>query len=257
MMDMQEQVKVFDPNYRYGVDLDEKRPQDLQRVLIVEDDKDTVFLLKHILLRAGFGVMSAHDGEEALRKVVDLSPSLVLLDLMMPGVDGWSMLEYLRQASNIPVIVVSAVAGKEDVVRALSSGVDDYITKPFFNDELIARISTVLRRANPPAEISRLVFPQIDFVIDLSNQEVHYANKHIQLTEKEFAVLAVLAKHAPAIVSYPVISKAVWGQDLPAARKRTKYLIYLLRRKLEGLTPDRELLINVGRLGYKLQTQFN
>lgn len=243
------------PVYRFGVDLDDDQPVERPRIMVVEDDVDTVFLLKQILLRSGFGVMSATNGEEALHKCSELKPSLVLLDLMIPEMDGWAILNHLREISNIPVIIISALSNKEHVVKALKSGVDDYITKPFYNEEVVARISAVLRRAGQPAEISRLVFPQIGLIIDLSTQEVIYGKKSLQLTPKEFSVLAVLAKHAPAIVSYPVIAQTVWGEDVPEARKRTKYLVYLLRRKFQQLVPDHELLLNVGRLGYKLQTQ--
>jgi DNA-binding response OmpR family regulator len=133
--------------------------------------------------------------------------------------------------------------------------VDDYITKPFFNEEVVARIRAVLRRASEPQEISRLVFPQVELVVDLHSQEVTIKDVKIQLTTKEFAVLSVLAKHAPAIVSYSAMAQAVWGADIPEARKRTKYLIYLLRRKLEEAAPEANLILNVGRLGYKLQTE--
>jgi len=99
------------------------------------------------------------------------------------------------------------------------------------------------------------VFPQVDLVVDFKTQEVTIKDAKIQLTSKEFSVLSVLAKHAPAIVSYSVMAQAMWGADIPEARKRTKYLIYLLRRKLEEAAPDTDLILNVGRLGYKLQTE--
>jgi DNA-binding response OmpR family regulator len=254
MTEANTQVEMMSPANQLGMDLDEAQSANHYRVLIVEDDGDTVFLLKQILQRAGFNVMSAHNGQEALHKCADLRPDLVLLDIMMPEVDGWDTLKYLRQVSNIPVIMISALSSKEDVVKALHSGVDDYITKPFFNDEVVARIMAVLRRASTPKMITKLAFPKVALTIDLDTREVTCHNQLIQLTAKEFEVLSVLAQHAPSIVSYPVMARTVWGEDVPEVRKRTKYLIYLLRRKFAVVEMDKPLLVNVGRLGYKLNT---
>ncbi len=252
---MVQQLERTTMEFGLGVDLDEVSVMDRRRVLVVEDDADTVFLLKQILRRNGYNVLSASDGVEGLQKVSENRPDLILLDLMMPQMDGWQMIQFLRQISAVPVIIVSALQMKENVVQALQGGADDYITKPFYNDEVAARVSAVLRRTQQPQEVSRLVFPQIGLVIDKESQEVIYQGKTIQLTAKEFAVLSVLAKHAPAIVSYRVIAQSVWGESIPEVRERTKYLVYLLRRKLSSIAPEDKLIQNVGRLGYKLQTE--
>ncbi len=182
-------------------------------------------------------------------------PDLVLLDIMMPEMDGWEILNHLRQMTDVPVIVISALASKNEIVKGLSNGVDDYVTKPFYNAEVVARVKAVLRRSGKPQEVSRLVFPQVNLIVDLMSQEVTLNSKEIRLTPKEFSVLSVLAKHAPAIVSYQTISQAVWGEDSSDVRKRTKYLVYLLRRKFEKAEPGSNLILNVDRLGYKLQTE--
>jgi DNA-binding response OmpR family regulator len=249
-----ETESVINQNLGAGIDLDEVDAE-RQRVLVVEDEFDTIFLLKQILRIAGFNVLSASSGQEALKKLVDHKPDLVLLDLMMPDMDGWETLNHIRQMTDIPVIIVSAMAAKNDVVRGLSTGVDDYVTKPFYNAEVVARVKAVLRRAGKPQEVSRLVFPQVDLVVDMMAQEVALKDKDIRLTPKEFSVLSILAKHAPAIVSYQAISQAVWGEDSPDVRKRTKYLVYLLRRKFDKADPESNLILNVDRLGYKLQTE--
>lgn len=238
-----------------GRDLDDQLSIERQRVLVVEDEPDTVQLLKSILRMAGFDVLSAVNGLEAVRKFQSLAPDLVLLDLMMPEMDGWETLEHLRKLSDVPVIILSALGGKDEVVRALQDGVDDYLVKPFHNAEVVARIRTVMRRAGKPRPLTRLSFPTVQLTIDLESQEVNYCGKVIHLTPKEFAVLAVLAKNAPAIVGYTRISEAVWGEDSEDARKRTKYLIYLLRRKFEDAGGVGDLILNIDRLGYKLQTE--
>lgn len=240
---------------KLGIDLDEIPSIERQRILVIDDEPDTVFLIKNILRMAGYDVLSALSGADALKKCKDLPPDLVLLDLMMPEMDGWETLRYIREMSEVPVIIVSAIGAKEEIVHALDIGVDDYLTKPFFNAEVVARVRAVLRRAGKTQEISRLIFPQISLSVDMSTQEIVFQNKHIHLTPKEFAVMSVLAKNAPAIVSYNKISQAVWGEDSEDARKRTKYLIYLLRRKFETITPEIDLILNIDRLGYKLQTE--
>ena len=245
----------IDQSVGMGIDLDQVDAVDRHRVLVVEDELDTIFLLKQILRIAGFNVVSASSGNEALKKVVDYQPDIVLLDLMMPEMDGWQTFEYLRQMTEVPVIIVSALGTKEEVVSGLKQGVDDYISKPFYNKEVVERVKAVLRRTQNSQEISRLVFPQIDLIVDLMTQEVILVGERIRLTPKEFSVLSILAKHAPAIVSYETISDSVWGEDSPDVRKRTKYLIYLLRRKFEKAVSKSNLILNVDRIGYKLQTE--
>ncbi len=247
-------LQFRDPSKAEGVDLDAV-DESRQRILVVEDEPDTVFLLKQILRIAGFNVLSASNGHEALKKLAEYQPDLVLLDIMMPEMDGWEALNHMRKMSNIPVIVVSALGSKEDVIQGFSEGVDDYLAKPFYNAEVVARVKAVLRRAGRPQEVSRLVFPQVDLEVDLLTQEVLFHEQRIRLTPKEFSVLSVLAKHSPAIVSYSTISQSVWGEDSQDTRKRTKYLVYLLRRKFEKVQPGFELILNVDRLGYKLQSE--
>ncbi|MCD4671851.1 MAG: response regulator transcription factor [Anaerolineaceae bacterium] len=237
-----------------GIDLDDVGAMGRQRIMVVEDEGDTVYLLKNILRMAGFNVMSASGGEEALQKIGLHEPDLILLDLMMPDMDGWETFEYIRKMTETPVIFISALSSKEHIIKGLRTGVDDYITKPFHNEELVERVRAVLRRAGRTKEINRFVFPAIEMVVNIKGQQVQLADEHIHLTAKEFAVLAVLAKHAPQVVNYQTISESVWGADSTEARKRAKYLVYLLRRKFNEIIPDAELIQNVDRLGYRLNT---
>jgi DNA-binding response OmpR family regulator len=223
---------------------------------VVEDELDTVFLLKQILRMAGFNVLSATTGREALLKAAEQEPDLVLLDLMMPEMDGWEILDHLRQMiDKVPVIIVSARGNKDDVIKGLQAGADDYISKPFHNAELSERVKAVLRRASKPRELSHLVFPDIEMELDLNMQEVTIKDQSMRLTPKEFDILSLLAKHSPAIVSYESIADNVWGEDSPEIRRRIKYLIYLLRRKFESIKANPDLILNIDRLGYKLQTE--
>lgn len=236
-----------------GIDLDQIYEQpDRKRVLIVDDDADMVFLLKQILRTAGFDVVGATSGAEAVKKCADLPPNLILLDLMMPEIDGWKTYEYLREVTGAPVIIISAISTKDDIVRGLHLGVDDYVTKPFFNAEVVARVQTVLRRATPPEPMKHLVFPEIKMVIDLDTQEVRLRENPIHLTNREFAILALLARRSSENINYETIAREVWGQDNPDVRKRIKYLIYLLRRKLETDPSHPQMILNNEGFGYKL-----
>jgi DNA-binding response OmpR family regulator len=238
-----------------GIDLDALRASTRPTVLVVEDEPDTVLLLKQILRLAGFDVLGAFNGYEAIQKAAEAKPDLVLLDLMMPDMDGWQTFQFLRQTSDVPVVIVSAIHNKDEVVRALRMGVDDYLTKPFVNAEVVARVQSVLRRTRPTHQADRLVFPHSNLVIDFSTQEVVLNKRSIQLTGKEFAILATLARSAPDVVQYRAIAEAVWGKDNPQVRNRIKYLVYLLRQKLELASGAVDIIQNIDRLGYKLRVE--
>lgn len=239
-----------------GIDLDSLygRPK-RSRILIVDDDPDTIQLLKEILRSEGFDVYGATHRDEALRKIAEIPPNLILLDLMMPDYDGWNTYDQMRKITNAPVIVISAKDAKDEIVHGLQIGVDDYLTKPFFNAEVVARIRTVLRRSSTTESTDRLVFPEIDMVVDRANQEVFFHDKQIHLSRREFAILACLAGHAPRSVNNEVIAREVWGEDSPEARKRIKYLIYLLRKKIETRPSEPVFILNNEAYGYRLQTQ--
>jgi DNA-binding response OmpR family regulator len=244
-------LKVTGP----GVDLDNLESSQRFNVLIVDDEPDMVMLLKGILILSGFNVVSASSGSDGVKKLTLYRPDLVMLDLMMLDMDGWETMRYMREISDVPIIVISALGTKEDIVAGFRRGVDDYVTKPFYKEEIVERVRAVLRRSRKPQEISRLVFPKAGMVIDLLSQEVCIKDTQIRLTSKEFAVLSVLAKHAPSIVSYQMISEAVWGADSPDTRKRIKYLTYLIRHKLADAAPGEELIVNIDRIGYRLETE--
>lgn len=238
-----------------GADLDEVYTSNRKRILVVEDEPDTVILLKHLLRSAGYNVLGAMSGQEALKKFSEVKPNLVLLDLMMPGMDGWETYRYLRQMSDVPVMILSAISDKEEVVRALRSGVDDFMTKPFLNAEVIARVEAILRRSHGNAsEVDRLLFPEIDLIVDFRTQEVMHCGQRTQLTGREFSIMSLLARNAPAIVAYHDIAIHIWDEDSAEARNRIKYLVHLLRRKFQKLPGKPDFIENVDRLGYKMRT---
>lgn len=246
---------VVKTNSMQGVDLDQLVQKERPRILVVDDEADTVTLLKHALMRDGFDVSGALGGKEALQKIADVKPSLVLLDLMMPEMDGWETYAQLRQISDLPVIVISAMSQSDVIVKALELGADDYITKPFEHNEVKARINTVLRRAGQPRNINRLGFAEVQLVVDMETQEITFKGKRIQLTGKMFEVLALLAKNAPRVTPYDELLMTIWGENSSSARNRLKYLVYLLRNEFNRIDREHEIIQNIDRLGYKLITE--
>jgi len=235
-----------------GFDLDEVAIEERWRVLIVDDDPDTVYLLKQILRLAGFDVMGALSGEEALKRINKETPDLVLLDIMMPVMDGWETFARIHEMTEVPVIAITALGMNEDIVKGLRVGMDDYLTKPFYNPEVVERVKTVLRRAGKQHEPNRMEFPQVNLVLDMKSQEVTLNGREVRMTQKEFILLSLLAKNTPAIVTYDTIAEVLWGSKAENVRKRTNYLAYLLRKKFLKIAPDVDLIINVDRIGYRL-----
>lgn len=239
-----------------GVDLDTIQSRTTaRRALIVDDDPDTVDLIKIIFRNAGMDVIGAFSGKEAIQKCSDSIPSVILLDLMMPDMDGWETFSNIRQMTDAPVIVVSADTKKENVVKGLNSGFDDYVTKPFFPPELVARVNTVLRRSRASGPVTRRVYPEIQMSIDFESHELTLRGEEIHLSSREFALLEVLALKAPRLVRYEEIAQKIWEKDNYKVRNRIKYLIYLLRQKIEIDPNDPQLIVNREGLGYQLDTK--
>jgi DNA-binding response OmpR family regulator len=235
-----------------GVDLDNLQQNTRKTIMVVDDEPDTVTLLKRIFINNGFNVSGASSGKEALGKLAEVNPSIVILDLLMPEMNGMQTLAEMRKISDVPVLVLSAVDTKEEIVKMLRAGTDDYVTKPFNNDELVARVNTVLRRVDRQSSVNSLVFPDVDLLIDLKTYEVTYHEKKIQLTGKMFEVLSILARNAPKVVNYKEIADEVWGENSTSVRNRLKYLVYLLRKEFLNIDAEHEIIQNIDRLGYKL-----
>ena len=239
-----------------GLDLDVVQALGDQRVvLVVEDDPDTLDLLKLTLRRAGMNVVGAMDGKQAIRKWMEVNPNIVLLDLMMPEMDGWETLSQLRAITDAPIIILSALSQKDVVVRGLREGADDYVSKPFVGDEVVARVEAAMRRAGPPEPVSKLAFPGKDLSLDLDTRQVTFRGQQVDLTPREFAVLAVLAKQHPKPVAYELLAKEVWGEDNDKIRERIKWIVYLLRQKIEKDPSKPELILNKTRFGYQLAAE--
>ena len=222
------------------------------RALLIEDDPNIVDLIRSNLAVRGFDTVVSADGMRALQLLETEQPDIVLLDLMLPEADGFELCRQIRERSAVAVIVVSARGGERDKVTALNMGADDYMTKPFSVEELLARITATLRRtrsagASEPGPPTVVVG---DVVIDLTNQQVTRAGVLVHLTPTEFSLLRELATNRGKLLSHAYLLRRVWG---PAYQTETEYVrVYVrrLRAKLEG--DDAEpLIVTAPRAGYR------
>ena len=223
------------------------------RVLIVEDDPNIVDLIRANLAVRGFDTLVSSDGSKALALLETEQPDMVLLDLTLPEVDGFELCKQIRERSNVAIIVVSARGGERDKVTALNMGADDYMTKPFGIEELLARIIATLRRTRP-AEAMTEVAPSVitigDVEIDLIGQRVRLAGEEVHLTPTEFALLRELARNQGKLLSRAHLLRRVWGRGYETETEYVRVYIRRLRAKLEppGSPP---LILTQPRAGYR------
>ncbi|MHC1783469.1 MAG: response regulator transcription factor [Anaerolineaceae bacterium] len=224
-----------------------------QRVLIIDDEEETVNLIKTVLMMAGMDVVCAESGEIALAKVDLTEPDVILLDLMMPQMDGWETFVHLKRITPAPIIFLTARDIKEDVVRFLRLGVDDYISKPFHPAELVYRILTLIVRNSPKTPDAVFYFPEIDLKINLETREISIRGISRFVPPKAMRILTVLARNPSRWVSNQTIAAEVWGDDSPKTVRRIKNLIYLLRRMLEDDRLHPRLILSRESLDYRLE----
>jgi two-component system KDP operon response regulator KdpE len=222
-------------------------------VLIVEDDPNIVDLMRSNLAVRGFDTLVSFDGSKALTLLETEEPDMVLLDLMLPEVDGFELCRQIRERSNVAIIVVSARGGERDKVTALNMGADDYMTKPFGIEELLARILATLRRTRPADAVADApsVITIGDVEIDLVGQLVRLAGEEVHLTPTEFALLRELALNRGKLLSRAHLLRRVWGRGYETETEYVRVYIRRLRAKLEqpGGPP---LIITQPRAGYRI-----
>ena len=223
------------------------------RVLIVEDDPNIVDLIRSNLAVRGFDTLVSTDGAKALSMLETERPDMVLLDLMLPEADGFELCRQIRERSGVAIIVVSARGGERDKVNALNMGADDYMTKPFGIEELLARILATLRRTRPAgqAEEEPPVITIGEVEIDLAAQRVRRAGEEVHLTPTEFSLLRELALHRGKLLSRTHLLRRVWGRGYETETEYVRVYIRRLRAKLE--TPDGPpLIVTQPRAGYRI-----
>ncbi len=203
------------------------------RVLVVEDDADLRGALEHLFLRGGFSPVVRPDGRSGLRAFHETRPDVVVLDIGLPDLDGWEVLERIRDLSDVPVLVLTARNLELDKVRGLQAGADDYMTKPFGNSELIARVRALVRRASPhPQAPETLVLEEAGLRLDVAAREVHVDGEPVALTPLEFRLLHALLEERGRVVSPTELLELAWGDPVGTSPERVKFAVLRLRRKL-------------------------
>lgn len=222
-----------------------------EKILIVDDEETTVQLLTVLLEQKGFEVIKAYRAEDGLRKAYRLHPDLVLLDIMMPGMDGMEFCRRLRELSDVPIIFLTALTDRRDVVKGLEMGADDYIVKPYDTDELVARIRAHLRRAPSNRVVEELVFGGGELRINLLNREVIVNGEPRHLTPKEFDLLSVLARNAGRVLTRRELVREAWGAEYDDAVDSLKLYIHYLRKKIERDPLNPEYILTSRGVGYR------
>jgi two-component system KDP operon response regulator KdpE len=222
------------------------------KILVIEDDIDSAELMRFQLEQAGYFVAIATDGTDGLRQTYAWQPDLILLDIMLPAMSGWTVCERLRQITEAPIIFISILSDEECVIRGLRIGADDYIVKPLAHDELLARIRAVLRR-QAMGEESRLdTLFYDDLCIDFNRNTVIRGDEIIKLTPLESKLLACLAETPGKTLTHDHLMRLVWGGE-KQARSSLKLYIWYLRRKLERDPSHPKIIVTDRGVGYRLR----
>lgn len=224
----------------------------LGKILIVDDDENICEVIKMYLETTGYNVKVAHDGKAAKEEFVNFSPNLVVLDMMLPGIDGMKVLKWIRKDSNVPVIMLTAKGETFDKVLALEIGADDYVVKPFEPKELLARVKAVMRRYSGE-EPDNVVLNFPGLTIDANSYKVIYNGEEVKTPPKEFELLHYLASNKNKVFTRDQLLCEVWGYDYPGDSRTVDVHIKRLREKLNG--GEDWQLETVWGVGYKFEVK--
>jgi DNA-binding response OmpR family regulator len=225
---------------------------DTRCILLIDDDETLLELLGDHIRVAGYSCLIATSGREGLRLTFEEQPDLVVLDIMMPGMDGWDVCQQIREESDIPIIMLTAKGEEFDKLRGFHLGVDDYVTKPFSFAELVARINAVLARARRTSAVKDLVVSD-DLTIDFEKHRVFVDNISVELTPTEYRLLETLAQHRNYTVPTEQLLHIVWGPEYEGQLDQVKHYIWSLRKKIERDPGDPRHILTERGFGYRLE----
>ena len=226
------------------------------KILLVDDDPSLLELIQYNLEGEGFRVVTAKDGQAGVRLFFTDRPDLVILDVAMPKLDGYQVCERIREMSDTPVIMLTARGREEDIIKGLDLGADDYLTKPFRVNELLARVRATLRRARMKPEVVETVTYSDDYMsVDLDAHRVTIQGEPVKLTAIEYKLLAFLVKHKGRLLEFRQILENVWGFEYIDDIDYLRVYIWHLRRKIEPDPKNPIYLINELNMGYRFEPQ--
>ena len=222
-----------------------------RKILAIDDEPEMVQLLDLIFSKAGAEVYTALTARDGLRQFHACQPDLVLLDVMMPEMNGWQVCAYLRQLSHVPIIMLTALGDDRDVTRGLAGGADDFVTKPFSSEVLLARAQAVLRRAKFSSDGDRQLAYWDDYLsVDLDQRRVLVQGEPVNLSAIEYRLLAYLVANAERTLTYQQILRSVWGWECTNSTEYVHAYVYRLRQKLEAEPTEPRYLITKHGVGY-------
>ncbi|MBN2260777.1 MAG: response regulator transcription factor [Clostridiales bacterium] len=227
----------------------------MKKVLIVEDEKTISDIIKVNLLKEGYSIIQAYDGKQALEIYKDENPDLILLDVMLPYIDGFQVCRKIREKSNIPIVMLTAKEEEVDKVLGLELGADDYITKPFGMRELIARVKANIRRVEIDSNVEEIltnekIIKSADLVIDLNRYEVRKNENIIELTKREFELLTFLASQDTQVFTREQLLKDVWGYEYFGDIRTVDVTVRRMREKIEEDSSNPKFIMTKRGVGY-------
>jgi two-component system, OmpR family, KDP operon response regulator KdpE len=224
-----------------------------RRIMVVDDEPQITRVLRTSLSSQGYDLRVANDGETALEIMKDWVPDLVITDLSMPNMDGLELCRRLRSVSQTPIIVLSVRGEERMKVKALDAGADDYVTKPFGIEELLARVRAHLRRAPEPGDVEPAVIQTGEFYIDVAARKVLASGKEVHLTPKEFDLLVYLAQHAGKVITHRALLSAIWGGNSTEQVEYLRVFVGQLRKKLEPEGSSPRYIVTEPWVGYRFE----
>ncbi len=230
---------------------------DKARILVVDDEPQLTRVLRTGLKSRGYDVLAAEDGEGGFRLFQEWKPDLVITDLAMPNMDGLELCRRVRALSQVPIIILSAKGEERVKVEALDLGADDFVTKPFGIDELLARMRAALRRANtqPNTQTEQTLLELGDFRVDLESRDVSVSGREIHLTPKEFDLLVYFLKHSGKVLTHRTLLAAVWGGDYVEQDQYLRVFVGNLRKKLETDPASPRYILTEPWVGYRFNAE--
>lgn len=223
-----------------------------QIILLIDDDSTLLELLADHLLMVGYHPLTAEDGSSGLREASENSPDLIILDVMMPGMDGWEVCRQIRERSQVPIILLTAKGQEIDKLRGFRLGVDDYVTKPFSFAELTARVGAILARTNQVKDTQASLISG-NLVVDLENRRVTINDQVVELSPTEYKLLEQLARSPSKTVPTDQLLNNVWGSEYSGEVSHVKRYIWMLRKKLETDPGNPKHIITERGFGYRFE----